>query len=141
MGATPPATASGPAYNSTKWALEGASEGLWHELRPFGIRVKAIEPGFVQTSIWGKALPERGGPVGGPEPYRPYVASMLDFESSIKNRTSPEGAAAEVFRAVTDESDRLRYPIASYAKTLTRSWRWVGADRMMRFLNGRWMRA
>ncbi len=79
------------AYNSTKWALEGASEGLWHELKPFGIRVKAIEPGFVQTSIWGKALPEQGEPAAGPEPYRPYLASMLEFESSIKNRTSPRG--------------------------------------------------
>ena len=44
-------------YNSTKWALEGFSEGLWHELKPFGIRVKAIEPGFVETAIWGKVLP------------------------------------------------------------------------------------
>ncbi|MBN2840872.1 MAG: SDR family NAD(P)-dependent oxidoreductase, partial [Coriobacteriia bacterium] len=32
------------SYNATKHALEGYSEGLWHELRPFGIRVKAIEP-------------------------------------------------------------------------------------------------
>ena len=47
------------AYNSTKWAFEGVSEGLWHELKPFGVRVKAIEPGFVETAIWSKALPDK----------------------------------------------------------------------------------
>ena len=127
------------AYNSTKWALEGMSEGLWHELRPFGIRVKIIEPGFVQTGIWGKALPERGASVGGPAPYRRYVAAMLDFEASIKRRSSPEEAAEEVFQAITDDSDRLRYPVAAYARRLTRARRWLGAERTMRFLHGRWM--
>jgi NAD(P)-dependent dehydrogenase (short-subunit alcohol dehydrogenase family) len=128
------------AYNSTKWAMEAISEGLWHELRPFGIRVKAIEPGFVQTSIWSKALPEKGAAPGGPEPYRAYLAAMLDFESSIKKRTSAEQAAQEVFEAITDDSDRLRYPVAAYAKTLTRGRRWLGAERMMRLLHGRWMK-
>jgi NAD(P)-dependent dehydrogenase (short-subunit alcohol dehydrogenase family) len=42
-------------YNASKHAMEGISEGLWHELRPFGIRVKAIEPGYVDTPIYRKA--------------------------------------------------------------------------------------
>jgi short-subunit dehydrogenase len=129
------------AYNSTKWALEAMSEGLWHELKPFGIKVKAIEPGFVQTSIWGKALPDEHEDVGGPDAYRPYLAAMLEFESSIKHRTSPEKAAEEVYRAVTDASDRLRYPVAAYARALTRGRKLVGAQRTMRLLHRRWMRA
>lgn len=128
------------AYNSTKWALEALSEGLWHELRPFDIRVKAIQPGFVQTSIWGKALPQEGAPVEGLEAYRQYLAAMVGYESSIKDRTSPEEAAVEVFRAITDDSDRLRYPVAAYAKTLTRGRRLLGSQRMMGFLHGRWMK-
>ena len=31
-------------YNSTKFAVEGLSEGLWYELGAFGIRVKVVEP-------------------------------------------------------------------------------------------------
>jgi NAD(P)-dependent dehydrogenase (short-subunit alcohol dehydrogenase family) len=103
------------AYNSTKWALEGISEGLWHELKPFGVRVKAIEPGFVETAVWHKALPSEGpeaaeSDLGGSEAYRPFVREMLRFEGGITNRTTPEACAVEIARAIADESDRLRYP-------------------------------
>jgi hypothetical protein len=46
-----------------------------------------------------------------------------------------------VFRAITDDSDRLRYPVAAYARTLTRGRRLLGPQRMMGFLHGRWMKA
>lgn len=126
-------------YNSTKWALEGISEGLWHELQPFGVRVKVIEPGFVETSIWGKALPGPDEPVEGPEPYVPYMEEMRRFEDSITERTSPADAADEIWDAVTDESDRLRYPVAAYAKAMTRARRLLGDRATMRFFHGRWM--
>lgn len=127
------------AYNSTKWALEGVSEGLWHELAPFGIRVKAIEPGYVETAIWGKALPAQDSDMGGSEAYRPYLRSMLGFEAAITERTSPQAAAAEIASAIGDTSDRLRYPVAAYARPITRARRLLGAQRMMRFFHKRWM--
>jgi NAD(P)-dependent dehydrogenase (short-subunit alcohol dehydrogenase family) len=126
-------------YNSTKWALEGMSEGLWHELLPFGIRVKAIEPGYVETAIWGKVLPGEGEPVEGPEPYLPYMESMRSFEGSITRRTSPEDAADEVYEAVMDDSDRLRYPVAAYARPIVRARGTLGDQRMMRIFHPRWM--
>lgn len=126
-------------YNSTKWALEGASEGLWHELKPFGIRVKAIEPGFVQTAIWGKALPGESGDLPGPSAYAPFLRAMLEFERGITDRTSPEQAAGEVWAAVSDPSDRLRYPVAAYARPIIAARRWLGDQRVMRFFHGRWM--
>lgn len=127
------------AYNSTKWALEGISEGLWHELKPFGIRVKAIEPGFVETAIWGKALPEDRQSVTGSEGYLPFMRQMLAFEAAITDRTTPEVSAEELFAAVTDESDRLRYPIAAYARPIVRARRWLGGQFMMRFFHPRWL--
>ncbi|MDZ4168378.1 MAG: SDR family oxidoreductase [Coriobacteriia bacterium] len=126
-------------YNSTKWALEGASEGLWHELKPFGIRVKVIEPGFVQTAIWGKVLPDSDEGLPGSQAYRPSVKSMRAFESSITDRTTPEAAADEVFRAVTDDSDRLRYPVAAYARPILAGRRFFGDRAFMRFFHRRWM--
>ena len=33
-------------YAATKTAVEGFSEALYHELAPFGIRVKLVEPGY-----------------------------------------------------------------------------------------------
>ncbi|MCL2318378.1 MAG: SDR family oxidoreductase, partial [Methanomassiliicoccaceae archaeon] len=40
-------------YNSTKWGVEGFSEALRYELRPFNIRVKIIEPGVIKTDFYG----------------------------------------------------------------------------------------
>ena len=38
-------------YSSTKHAIEGYSESLDHELRPFGIRVSLVEPAYTRTSF------------------------------------------------------------------------------------------
>ena len=40
------------AYNASKWALEGFSESLRYELKPFGIKVLLIEPGIYRTKIF-----------------------------------------------------------------------------------------
>ena len=127
-------------YNSSKHALEGFSEGLWHELKPFGIRVKVVEPGFVETAIWGKTMRDEAGDVlDGPPPYTHYMASMAGFEKSITKRTSPEACAEEIFAAIADPSDRMRYPVAAYARTILRARRILGDQYMMRFFHKRWM--
>lgn len=127
------------AYNSTKWALEAISEGLWHELRPFGIRVKAIEPGFVETPIWSKALPRGEDGVRDGSPYARMMRAMLGFEAAIGERTTPDEAADQVYAAILDPADRLRYPVAAYARTLLAARRIVGDMAFMRFFHRRWM--
>ena len=123
------------SYNSTKHAMEGYSEGLWHELRPFGIRVKAVEPGYVATPIY-KAMDERVEPTG---PYADAVSAMNRFSEGITNRSTPEQAAEEMWRVISDPSDRLRYPIAAYARVLVRARALIGGQMFMRFMHKRWM--
>ncbi|MCX8006598.1 MAG: SDR family oxidoreductase [Coriobacteriia bacterium] len=123
------------AYNATKHALEGFSEGLWHELKPFGIRVKAVEPGYVETPIY-RAMEERERPFG---PYAKYLEAMNRFSENVRKRTAPEDAADQIMRAILDESDRLRYPIAAYARPLLAARAVLGAQRVMRFMHSRWM--
>lgn len=122
-------------YNATKHALEGFSEGMWHELKPFGIRVKAIEPGYVATPIY-EAMGEQERPVG---PYAAYLEAMNAFSEGVSKRTSPEDAAIEIMRAMLDDSDRLRYPVAAYAHPLLLARKLLGAQRVMRFMHRRWM--
>jgi NAD(P)-dependent dehydrogenase (short-subunit alcohol dehydrogenase family) len=127
-------------YNSSKHALEGYSEGLWHELQLSKIRVKVVEPGFVETAIWGKSVRSRGeSPYQGSGPYGEAMASMARFEGSITNRSTPEQAAEEIRAAILDPSDRLRYPVAAYARPMLRARRWFGELRVMRFFHKRWM--
>lgn len=127
-------------YNSSKHALEGYSEGLWHELKLSNIRVKAVEPGFVETAIWGKTVRGRSeSPYEGGGPYGEAMAAMVRFEGAISNRSTPEQAAEEIRAAILDPSDRLRYPVAAYARPMLRARRWLGELRVMRFFHKRWM--
>jgi len=43
-------------YNSTKFAVEGLSEALAHEVVPLGIRVTIVEPGPFRTDFLGGSL-------------------------------------------------------------------------------------
>lgn len=37
------------AYSASKFALEGATESLWYEMKPWGIKVTLIVPGFINS--------------------------------------------------------------------------------------------
>ena len=36
-------------YSASKFALEGATESLWYEVRPWNIKVSLIQPGFIRS--------------------------------------------------------------------------------------------
>jgi NAD(P)-dependent dehydrogenase (short-subunit alcohol dehydrogenase family) len=72
-------------YVASKFAVVGMSEGLAAELKPFGIGVSVLCPGFVRTGIGesGRNRPERYGPAQTPDPASPagqlvtYIAERL----------------------------------------------------------------
>ena len=43
-------------YNATKFGVEGFSESLQFELRPFNINVRLIEPGMVETDFYSRSM-------------------------------------------------------------------------------------
>lgn len=42
----------GAGYNASKFAVSGMSESLFHELRPFGIKVTTVYPGSTKTHFF-----------------------------------------------------------------------------------------
>lgn len=38
------------SYSASKFALEGASESLWYEMRPFGVSISLVQPGFTHSN-------------------------------------------------------------------------------------------
>jgi len=95
-------------YHSTKWAVEGFSESLAHELRPFGIRVKLVEPGVIRTDFYGRSA--EAAVSAEPTPYDDYTAGSMDaMTPGPASGSSAEEVAEVVWRAATDGSRRLRY--------------------------------
>lgn len=105
------------AYSSSKYALEGFGECLALEVAPLGIRVSLVEPGIVNTDIWGK---NRLIAPGGLDPASPYynwfAASERLADSAVRSSpTKPLDVAEAVFRALTDRRPRLRYVVGRRA--------------------------
>lgn len=93
------------AYVASKWALEGVSEGLAHELAPFGIRVLIVEPGVTKSAIFDKAneLPPRGGP------YELQYRRMARYYKRAKPQAAEaEEVALAIERAMLSENPPLR---------------------------------
>jgi NAD(P)-dependent dehydrogenase (short-subunit alcohol dehydrogenase family) len=98
------------AYVSSKHALEGFSESLRLELKPFGIDVILVEPGSYKTNIWSSIENVQL------EQQSPYKSSMAAILKEVKKGETQYGHPQEVAMLVTkiasaSEKSRLRYPI------------------------------
>jgi NAD(P)-dependent dehydrogenase (short-subunit alcohol dehydrogenase family) len=100
-------------YCATKYALNGLSESMAHELARFNIRVTLIEPGTVITPIFGKgnSIPEDE------ENYSILQGRMI--RQVTKGLTElgcgPEVIAKCMVDFVTSEDPKLHYLLASDA--------------------------
>lgn len=114
-------------YNSSKFALEGLSEGMWYDLQPFGIRVKVVEPGGIKTDFAGRSMamfeltdfPEY-------QDYSQKIVSRFQDPAYTKNFGTPEMVADVIYQAATDGTNRLRYLVGKDAKQFWFARRWFG---------------
>lgn len=100
------------AYASSKFALEGLTEGLRHELRPFGVRVVSVEPGPYKTDIFGRNRRLARATDRDEGPYIAYqrrVEAM--FEKMEPRMGDPQEVADLVVGLLDDPHPRLRYPL------------------------------
>src|SRR5216117_1220186 len=100
----------GAFYTASKFAIEGYSEALWHELRPLGISVSVIEPGFVHTAI-GDTTQIAGSPLTAYDPVRNRATSALNRH--VNKGIAPEAVARTVLRAVESRTPSLRYRVGA----------------------------
>ena len=99
-------------YATSKFALEGLSEALREEVRPFGVDVSLVEPAFVKTHLVSK-LPTN--PIPAYTPGR--QAAMHVLSMSVESGMEPHAVAQAILR-VSSTRPRLRYPVGRDAKAL-----------------------
>jgi NAD(P)-dependent dehydrogenase (short-subunit alcohol dehydrogenase family) len=99
-------------YNSTKWAVEGFSEALRYELKPLNIRVKLIEPGVIKTDFYDRSL-ETVDSTSLMEAYGEILkrGQKRAGENALRTGITPRAVAQTIYRAATDASGRMRYPV------------------------------
>ncbi|MBE7122434.1 SDR family oxidoreductase [Bacillus cereus] len=104
-------------YVSSKYALEGWSESLRLEVKPFGIDVALLEPGSYNTNIWevGKQLAENQSDTT--SPYKEYMDKIQKhINSGSETFGNPIDVANKIVEIAEAKRTTLRYPIGKGIK-------------------------
>lgn len=114
----------GGLLNSSKSAFGMLSDSMRLELRPFGVRVIAVEPGAISTPAVEKTLGDIENVIENlPAEARMQYDEMLrtfwrKAYAREKNGSSPRVVAEAVLHALTSSRPRIRYRVGKHAKLL-----------------------
>jgi NAD(P)-dependent dehydrogenase (short-subunit alcohol dehydrogenase family) len=114
-------------YHATKFALEGLSEGLAQEVKPFNIRVAVVQPGIIDTSA-ARKIADTQSHSRYPQEHR--FAALF---SAVLQTTRPASLVAEKVLEIAESGTwQLRHPVGPDAAPFL-DWRkgmndeeWVG---------------
>ena len=102
------------SYSASKYALEGMSEALWYELKPFGINVSLVQPGFVHSKSFLKVhYSVKSSPEHGTEGlYADYYEQMTPFVAKLMNAslTTPKHVAKRILKVIRRRNPPLWIP-------------------------------
>jgi NAD(P)-dependent dehydrogenase (short-subunit alcohol dehydrogenase family) len=109
-------------YQASKAAVAALTEGLHAELREFGVQVKALHPGSMETRIFGKVDRAENVPDD-------YSASWDKFVSLNLVRSDPAITAEVMFRMVTDgDTKKVHYYSGPDGEAIPRVKQLLGQD-------------
>lgn len=114
----------GGLLNSSKSAFAMLSDSMQLELRPFGVRVIAIEPGAISTPAVEKTLGDIESVIQNlPAEARMQYGEMLrtfgrQAYTREKNGSSPSVVADVVLHALSSHRPRIRYRVGKHARLL-----------------------
>lgn len=102
-------------YSATKFAVEGLSESLRHELRPFGVQVCLVEPGDIATD-----LPANRRYTGASDgPYSPALARMKAAQDKDEAAAPPPDLVAQRIETIlATHHPVLRHVVGKLGQTI-----------------------
>lgn len=104
-------------YCATKFAVEGVSEALRMEVRPFGVHVVLIEPGDTRTAFTENRRQTQASQSASAYADRMQRALAV-VERDEQTGIAPEAVARLLEQILRKRSPRLRYRVASRSQRL-----------------------
>lgn len=103
-------------YAASKFAVEGLTESLSMEVKPFGIVVCMVEPGDFNTEM---SRNRRSIQLASDSVYASICASLEKVaDEQMKNAPGPEAMGELIFRIINSDKVKLRYKIGSFFEKL-----------------------
>lgn len=120
-------------YSASKFAVEGFTEALRMEVKPFGVQVVLIEPGDLSTGFTsGRHVCQGAGPSSA---YAAAFDHMLKtVENDERNGASPELVAHLLERIIRHPAPRPRYRVGSAMQKTAAVLRRVLPDRLFEWI-------
>jgi NAD(P)-dependent dehydrogenase (short-subunit alcohol dehydrogenase family) len=121
-------------YVASKHALEGWTECLRLEMKPFGVYVSLIEPGSFKTNIWstGKQITDKS--LSEESPYFSYMNRIDDYIKKGESQFGdPQEVAHKIVEIAQHPTPELRFPIGKGVKVslfIKRSLAWKMWERL-----------
>lgn len=114
-------TPLGAWYHATKHALEGWSDCLRLELKPFGINVVILEPGVIATEF-GDVIYEPMLKYSGNGAYSKLASAMAKATKDSYGKSSSTSPASVISRtiskAIASKKPKTRYRVGKFAKPM-----------------------
>ena len=99
------------SYSASKFAIEGASESLWYELRPWNIKVTLVRPGFINSLAFTKVMYSQKKLEGRSSgEYDEHYTKMTRFVENIMSRTpcTSRDVAKRIYKVTKMKQPPLR---------------------------------
>ena len=100
------------SYSASKFALEGATEALWYEARPWNIKVSLVQPGYINSNSFRRVYSSQKALLATKQadPYSAYYSHMGNFIESLMRRSfsTSESLARIILRTMEQEHPKLR---------------------------------
>lgn len=102
-------------YSASKRALEGASESLWYEVKPWNIRVSIVQPGFINSEGIDNVLHTElsyKAHQNSDDPYYLHYQNMEAFIQKMMRGTisTTDSVARKVVKVAYSRNPPLRIP-------------------------------
>ena len=103
------------AYSASKFALEGATEALFYEVRPWNIRVSMVQPGFIHSEAYTNVRFTAESRHANDDVHAAYHAHYEHMSPFIErlmtaSRATPDRVAKTIIKTMNRRRPALRVP-------------------------------